>query len=321
MIRKSMLWILVVTTLLFAQGQRQFNTWKAYGGGADSSQYSSLSQINKSNVSQLEVAWTLQAGGAVTFNPLVVDGVMYVSRSAPAAPAAAGQGGGGQGGGGGRGGAGSQIVALDAATGKELWAHTNQGGVGARGMNYWESPDRSDRRLIFINGGFIKAINAQNGEAIPSFGENGRVDPSLNSDRMIARPGGNPGRIYRDTIIVSLPASGASYDSTPGDVRAFDVRTGAHKWTFHSVPRPGEFGADTWPAETLPTAGGVHNWSELTVDEQRGIVFVPFGTARYDFYGGNRKGNNLFVPGNASGIFRPSTTTCGITTCPRLRNS
>src|SRR5262249_25609363 len=178
------------------------------------------------------------------------------------------------------------IVALDAATGKELWTH--MGGPGARGMNYWESKDRSDRRIVFVSGGFLSEINAATGETITSFGEDGRVDPAADSGRRGGRPGGNPGRIDQGTVIRSLPASGASYDSTPGDVRAFDVRTGKLKWTFHSVPRPGEFGDDTWPKEMLPTAGGVHNWNELTVDEPNGLVFVPFGTARYDFYGGDR---------------------------------
>jgi len=270
--RRVLLGLLGTTALLTAAVERPFDTWKSYGGGVDSSQYSSLRQINKSNVTQLEIAWTFQTGGnATSTNPLVVDGVMYVPR--------AGQNAG--------------IVALDAATGKELW--TSPGGTTSRGMNYWESKDRSDRRLVFINGGFIKEINARTGEVITTFGDNGRVDPSAESERPVGRPGGNPGRICKDTIIVSLPASGANYDSTPGDVRAFDVVTGKLKWTFHSVPRPGEFGADTWPAEALQAGhGGVHNWSELTVDEEKGIVFIPFGTARFDFYGGNRKGNNLF---------------------------
>ncbi len=272
--QRLLVWISAATVAFFAPVQRSFDSWKQYGGGADSSQYSSLKQINKSNVNQLDVAWTYSVGAGTSFNPLVVDTTMYVTKSI--------QG-------------GSMIVALDAAAGKELWTHTNQGGVGARGMNYWESKDRSDRRLVFINGGFIKEIDARTGEAIMSFGESGRVDPALESDRTLGRINANPGRIYQDTIIVSLPASGASYNSTPGDVRAYDVRTGKLKWTFHSVPRPGEFGADTWPSETLPEAGGVHNWSELTVDEQRGVVYVPFGTARYDFYGGNRRGNNLFA--------------------------
>jgi glucose dehydrogenase len=269
---RALLGILVVSTAFLAPPvQRSFDTWKSYGGGVDSSQFSSLNQIKKSNVKQLSVAWTFQSGGSTT-NPLVVDGVMYVPRAGQAAG----------------------IVALDASSGKELWS--SPGGTTSRGMNYWESKDRSDRRLIFINGGFIKEINARTGEPISTFGDNSRVDPSAESDRVVARPSGNPGRVYKDTIIVSLPASGASYDSTPGDVRAYDVLTGKLKWTFHSLPKPGEFGADTWQAETLQAAaGGVHNWSEFTVDEDKGIVYVPFGTARYDFYGGNRKGNDLFA--------------------------
>ena len=269
---KALLGILVFAAAFMAPVQRPFDTWRSYGGGVDSSQFSSLKQINKTNVKQLQVAWTFQAGGGVNTNPLVVDGVMYVPRA----------------------GQNAAVVALDAATGKELWS--NAGGTSSRGMNYWESKDKSDRRVIVINGGFIKEINARTGETITTFGDMGRVDPTADADRVVARVGGNPGRVYKDTIIVSLPASGASYDATPGDVRAYDVLTGKVKWTFHSVPKPGEFGADTWPAEALAAgAGGVHNWSEFTVDEDHGVVFVPFGTARYDFYGGNRKGNNLFA--------------------------
>src|SRR5262249_13701675 len=145
-------------------------------------------------------------------------------------------------------------------------------------------------------GGNITEVNAASGETITSFGDNGRVDPTANSDRPVSRPAGNPGRIYENVFIVALPG-GPNYPpgTTPGDIRAFDVITGKLLWTFHSIPRPGEFGAETWPAEYLPTAGGVHNWSEMTVDEEHGMVFVPFGTARYDFYGGNRKGDDLFA--------------------------
>ena len=315
MVTRALVAILAVTLAFAAPVQRPFDTWKSYGGGVDASQYSSLRQIDKSNVTQLTVAWTFPTNTGVTTNPLIVDGVMYVPRGA----AGGGGRGGGRGGGGGRGDAGAAapaadvppaapvtppppptpqqqagIVALDAATGKELWF--SPGNTTARGMNYWESADRSDRRLIFINGGFIKEINARTGETITSFGDNGRVDAKVDSDRPVSNPGGNPGRVYKDTIIVSLPAGGANYDSTPGDVRAFDVRTGKRKWTFHSVPTAGEFGADTWPAEAIKAGhGGVHNWSEFTVDEEKGIVFVPFGTARFDFYGGNRKGDNLFA--------------------------
>src|SRR5215470_11372584 len=276
MTRKSLLWIFLSASLLFAADQRSFDTWSQYLGGADSSQYSTLKQINKSNVKQLQMAWTYQAAGnSLFFDPLVVDGTMYVVKAGSQQGT-------------------SMIVALDAATGKELWTHVNQGGVANRGMNYWESKDRRDRRLVYINAGFITELSAFTGETIQSFGENGRVDPRI-GDRIVARPTNNPGRIYNDTIIVSLPAGGASYDSTPGDVHAYDVLTGKLKWIFHSVPPDGEFGSDTWPKEALATAGGVHNWNEMTVDAQRGIIFIPFGTARYDFYGGNRKGNNLFA--------------------------
>src|SRR5678809_1322198 len=167
MATKAVLGILILAAAFLAPVERPFDTWKSYGGGVDSSQYSSLKQINKTNVTQLSVAWTFQGGGMTT-NPLVVDGVMYVPQAAAAATAqqpcrlAA-------------------VVALDGATGKLLW--TSPGNTTARGMNYWESKDRSDRRLIFINGGFIKEINARNGQTIATFGDNSRVDPSAESDR------------------------------------------------------------------------------------------------------------------------------------------
>ena len=258
-----------------AADDKAHTTWAEYLGGGDSNQYSALKQINKSTVKQLDVAWTYPAGeGTVRFNPVVVDGVMYVL------------------------GANRSIVALDAATGQERWIHRNEGAVGDRGMNYWESKDRSERRLLFMNGGYLTAVDARTGNTIASFGDNGKVDvrAGLHRDVNVIRPlqTGNPGRIFENLIIMSLPAGGAAYVSNPGDTHAYDVRTGELKWVFHSVPEKGEFGADTWPDNALASGGGVHNWSELSVDEKRGIVYIPFGTARFDFYGGNRLGNNLF---------------------------
>jgi quinate dehydrogenase (quinone) len=249
-----------------------YTTWTAYSGGAHSSQYSALTEINTSNVSRLQVAWTFAVTGTVIFNPIVIDGVMYLQASV------------------------NTLAAVDAATGKEIWRCQTQGPIGARGMNYWESPDRSDRRLLFIAGGYLTAINAQNGDAIAGFGENGRVDLRIALERQAAQPlqTGNPGRIFENTIIVSLPAQGASYDATPADVQAYDVRTGKIQWVFHSIPHPGEFGYDTWPPEAYKNSGGVHNWSEFTIDEQRGIAFISFGSPRFDFYGGDRPGTNLF---------------------------
>ena len=252
---------------------KPYTTWTAYQGGSHSSQYSALDQINKSNVSRLDVAWTYPVNGNITFNPIVVDNVMYVQ------------------------GTGNAIVALDAATGKEIWRHANQGAIGARGLNYWESPDRSDRRLLYLNAGNLTAINAQNGETITSFGNNGRVDLRVALWREARNPlqTSNPGRVFENLVIISLPAQGAGYESTPADVQAYDVRTGKIVWVFHSIPHPGEFGYDTWPEGAYKKAGGVHNWSELTVDAQNGIAFIPFGTARFDFYGGDRAGDNLFA--------------------------
>src|SRR5262245_15552664 len=254
------------------RGTGPYTTWTSYGGGSHSSQYSALDQIQKSNVSQLETVWTFPVSGTVIFNPLVVDGVMFLQASS------------------------NVLAAVDAATGKAIWRRETQGAIGARGMNYWENPDRSDRRLLFIAGGYLTAISAQSGEPIAGFGDNGRVDLRVALDRPAAQPlhTGNPGRIFGNTMIVSLPAQGASYDATPADVQAYDVRTGAIQWVFHSVPHPGEFGYDTWPPEAYKKSGGVHNWSEFTVDERRGIAFIGFGSPRFDFYGGDRPGTNLF---------------------------
>jgi quinoprotein glucose dehydrogenase len=165
-------------------------------------------------------------------------------------------------------------------------------------MNYWKSPDGSDERLLYLNGGFLTALNAKTGETITSFGVDGRVDLRIGLDGDIttirALQTNNPGRIFEDTIIMSLPAGGGGYASAPADIHAYDVRTGAPRWIFHTVPRPGELGADTWPEAGLGNYGGVHNWSESTVDKETGIIYIPTGTARYDFYGGNRHGANLF---------------------------
>ena len=190
----------------------------------------------------------------------------------------------------------NSFIALDAATGKELWVHANTGAVGTRGINYWESGDHTDRRLLYINAGYLTAIEARTGKTIGSFGDNGRTDLRLGLDRDAPRAlqTSNPGRIFDNLMIVPLPAGGAAYDSNAADIHAYDVRTGKLAWQFHTVPHPGEVGYDTWPPDAWKTAGGVHNWSELTVDVKHGIVFIPLGSPRYDFYGANRKGDNLF---------------------------
>ncbi|MGW8369896.1 MAG: outer membrane protein assembly factor BamB family protein, partial [Gammaproteobacteria bacterium] len=257
-----------------------YTTWDQYLGGSDSSQYSSLDQIDKDNVPNLELAWSFETGDYnPLFNPIVVDGVMYVQSGRV-------------------GSRGRDYVALNAATGEEIWRYEIEGQVGTRGINYWENEDRSDRRLVFINGGALSAIDARTGEPITSFGDMGKVDirTGMESERDPGRPlqNSHPGRVFEDLMIISLPAGGASYNSSPADVHAYNIVTGELEWVFHTVPRPGEFGADTWPAEGLSGYGGVHNWSESTVDVELGIAYIPTGTARFDFYGGNRHGENLF---------------------------
>ena len=251
--------------------------WDAYLGGAESAQYSALDQINRANVAKLTVAWTYQVDSKQPprFGPLIVGNTMYIINPDGA------------------------LVAIDAATGTEKWRRLFQGRIGARGMNYWQSADGKDRRLLFTNNGALRAVSADTGEPIASFGTDGAVDlrvgfegdinaiPVLNTD--------NPGRIYENLIIMSLPAGAYDFKSSPADIHAYDIRTGKIVWVFHVVPRKGEFGSDTWPDGNRELLGGVHNWSESTIDDQAGVVYIPTGTARYDFYGGNRPGDNLFA--------------------------
>lgn len=250
--------------------------WDGYLGGGDSSQYSSLTQIDKSNVSQLAVAWEFPTGEGMppTFNPVVAGGRMYVQNGA------------------------GQLVALNPATGAQIWESSLEGRVSSRGVNYWT--DGSAERLVVLNNGILRTIDAKTGQMIASFGNNGGVDlrDALADDvHMPAQPlmTNNPGRIYKDTIIMSLPAGAYDYASAPADIQAYDIHTGELKWVFHTVPREGEFGYDTWPqSEDHSKMGGVHNWSESTIDTENGIMFISTGTPRYDFYGGNREGDNLF---------------------------
>jgi len=254
-----------------------FASWDQYLSGGDSSQYSSLDQINKTNVAKLQVAWTFPTGPGASphFNPIIVRNVMYIA-------------------------VGDAVVALDPATGKELWRHKGLGRIGQRGMNYWESKDGKDRRLLFVADGNLRAVNAENGDPVATFGTDGKVDlrVGLAGDitKVRALQTDNPGRVYKDIIVMSLPAGSASYASAPADIHAYDIRTGKLLWVFHTVPQKGEFGYETWPdVPDHDKIGGIHNWSESTVDQELGIVYIPTGTARYDFYGGNRKGNNLFA--------------------------
>ena len=262
---------LTVATLL-AQS-RADKWWPGYSGGADNSRYFASRQIDKSNVGRLQVAWTYPFGDT-GFHPIAVRGAIY-----------------------GRGRNGS-LVAIDARTGRELWVRENMNGMTSRGMNYWESADGRDQRLIFAMNSLLQELDAKTGKPIMSFGSNGVVDLRAGIDGRDPATLGNiqsntPGEVFGNLIILGS-ATGEGYMSPPGDIRAYDVLSGKQVWTFHTVPRPGEFGYDTWPKDAWKYVGGVNNWGEMTVDARRGIVYVPLGSPTYDFYGADRTGANLF---------------------------
>jgi len=261
----------------FAQ-ERQYTSWRDYGGSADSAQYSGLRQVNRSNVNQLQVAWSYPTGDGrkYFFNPIVIDELMYVM------------------------GKNNSIVALNAASGKEIWSYSPGADtriITNRGINYWESKDRSERRLLFARNHFLRAIDARTGKPILSFGDGGSVDLKQGLGRdpktLSLVQSITPGRVFEDLLILGS-ATNQGYGSGPGDIRAFDTRTGKVVWTFHTIPHPGEFGYDTWTKDAWQTAGGANVWGEMSLDVQRGILYAPTASAKYNFYGANRLGANLF---------------------------
>ena len=259
-----------------APKKQPYTGWSDYAGSADNMQYSALKQINKTNVSKLEPAWEYAApgpAGRFAFNPLIIDGVMYLN------------------------GRGESIVALDAATGKQIWSHPTEGQPTNRGFNFWESKDHSDRRLIYAASSYLQEINIKTGVTIPSFGNDGKVNlrEGLDRDPKNIREvqSGTPGRVFENLLILGS-APGEEFGSPPGYLRAYDVITGKTAWTFHTIPHPGEFGYDTWPPDAWKYVGGANTWGEISIDEKRGIAYFPLGAPTYDFYGGDRIGANLF---------------------------
>jgi quinoprotein glucose dehydrogenase len=259
---------------LCAIGAYAQQDWPAYGGH-DGTHYSTLSQINRDNVKNLVVAWKYDTGekGGIEANPIVVGKVLYATTP------------------------GRSVVALDAVTGKLLWKFQSdlEGRVLTRGVSYWSDGHQS--RIFAGARSYLYALDAATGKVITSFGEQGRIDlrkglrdPYQEQSVELT----TPGSIYKDVIIVG-GASPETHPAPPGDIRAFDVRTGALRWTFHTIPRPGEFGYDTWPKDAWKNAGAANNWTGMTVDTKRGIVYVPTGSAVFDFYGGDRIGNDLFA--------------------------
>ncbi|HTL02149.1 MAG TPA: c-type cytochrome [Vicinamibacterales bacterium] len=265
----SAMLVFVAFAGLFAQ--RGELNWTSYGGSADSSRYFDSKKITKANVGKLEAAWSYPYGEA-NFHPLIVHNVIYARGRAGA------------------------LIALDAKTGRELWIHDGMTGMTPRGMNYWESKDGKDRRLIFAMNDYLQEIDAITGKSITTFGNGGGVDlrEGLGRDPNTFRiQSQTPGQVFENLILLGS-ATGEGYMSPPGDLRAYDVITGKLAWQFHTVPHPGEFGYETWPKDAWKYIGGVNTWGELTIDEKRGIAYFPTGSPTYDYYGADRPGANLF---------------------------
>lgn len=268
--------------LLFAcETPEKHDTWSSYRADAAGSAYSSLEQINKSNVRNLRVAWTYHTGDAepgnrstIQCNPIIVNGLMYVTSPK------------------------LKLSALDPATGEVRWRFDPFAGKQATGVNrgvaYWNSGH--DKRIFFTAANRLYALNADNGEPVAGFGTGGAIDLREGLGRQAEKlfvEASTPGIIYKDMIIQGT-ALGEGYDAAPGFIRAYDVRTGDIVWTFHTIPQPGEPGYETWPPDAYKEAGGVNSWAGMTLDEERGMVYIPTGSPAFDFYGGNRKGQNLY---------------------------
>jgi quinoprotein glucose dehydrogenase len=249
--------------------------WPVYGGSPEGNRFSPLAQVNRNNVKDLQVAWSFDTGetGGLETTPLIVDGILYAYTPS------------------------QKIFALDAATGKLLWKFDSKirGTQPNRGMAYWT--ERKSKRIFAGVMNFLYALDADAGNPIAEFGANGRIDLRENlrgesSAQTIYLT--TPGIVYKDLLIVggrnleTLPTS-------PGYIRAYDVRTGKLRWTFHTIPPAGEFGYDTWPKDAWKTSGGANNWAGMALDAKRGIVYVPTGSAAFDFFGADRIGDDLFA--------------------------
>jgi quinoprotein glucose dehydrogenase len=285
----------LVTVVLFVScgspGAGKDKDWEVYGGSKNNTHYSSLAKIDTNNVSQLQVAWVYHTGDAgdmtqIQVNPVIIDGVLYgVSPKL-------------------------KLFALDAATGKEKWSFNPADSVAAdvkgfgyfmmnacRGVTYY-TDGVNDKRIFFAAGSQLYCVEASSGKLISSFGEKGKIDlhndlGENSKDLYVAVT--SPGIIYKDMIIIgSRVAEEAA--AAPGHIRAYDVHTGRLRWIFHTIPQPGEEGFETWDdKEAYKHIGGANSWAGFSMDEEKGILFAPTGSASYDFYGGKRTGDNLFA--------------------------
>lgn len=284
LLKKGLLSILVFALLFIgftscnkqSPVDKQHSSWMDYGGGPDQSKFVIQNQITKENVNQLETAWTYDTGDDRTYqdNPIIVDSTMYILAK------------------------NNSLIALNALTGKEIWIHAELNGISRRGFTYWESKDRKNRRLFFFLNSSLQAIDAITGKSILTFGERGVVDLreglDRDPDKVLRIASHTPGKVF-DNLLIIGSSPGESYLTPPGHLRAYDVITGERVWTFRTIPHPGEYGYETWPEEAYKYVGGVNCWGEISIDEERGIAYVPLGSPTYDYYGADRKGSNLFA--------------------------
>jgi quinoprotein glucose dehydrogenase len=265
--------------------------WPVHGGNNAGNRYSSLTQINKNNVKNLKLAWTFDTGENnnpaergmdIQCQPIIVNGIMYGTTPR------------------------LKVFAIEAATGKELWKFDPFEGKRprfhpVRGVTYWS--EGKDKRILFTAGATLYAINAENGQLVKDFGKNGEVDfhDGLGDEKTYGYDINNfnirnttPGVVFKNLFITGSSVSEGG-DALPGHIRAFDVRTGKVAWVFRTIPLPGEYGYDTWAKDSYKKLGGANCWAGMVLDEKRGTVFLGTGSPSVDFYGGARKGTNLFA--------------------------
>ncbi len=288
----------ILILLLFAschdEDPKTYTSWSHYGGSKEMIKYSSLTQIDTNNVKDLKVLWSYSSGledslghSQIQCNPIMVDGVLYGVNPT------------------------MNLFAIDAATGKQKWSinpvtDTPFDGnrtmfhimINSRGIAYW-SDGKNDKRIFFTAGSHTYAIDAVTGKVITSFGKNGAIDLHDDLDRNDTKDlfvvNTSPGIIYKNLLILGTRVN-EELPSAPGHIRAYDAVTGKRQWIFHTIPQPGEYGFDSWKDSTAyKHIGGANAWSGFTLDDSRGIVFASTGSAAYDFYGGMRKGSNLFA--------------------------
>ena len=281
-LRLSLVILAIISYCCADSSERKYSGWPTYAGTKDGIRYSSNTEINKENVRRLETAWVYDTGDStnktqIQTNPIMVDGVLYGTSPK------------------------MNLFAVDAATGKEKWIfkplYPEAQGT-SRGVTYWQAEEGQNKRIVYAVGPYMYAVNAMEGTIIKDFGEGGFIDlrKNLDGDFDNASVAGNaPGIIFKDLIILSLRVS-EGHDAAPGHVRAFNAMTGKREWIFHTIPWPDEVGYETWKdKDAYKRVGGANNWAGMAIDEKRGFVYVPTGSATPDFYGVNRLGDNLFA--------------------------